>query len=433
MMKFWRSGASAAPAIRKPRPAAVAPKPEPRGVVCVSRLPVLDQARRVVAYELLFRSSPTHEAATTVSDYTSARVISDGLQQIGLDTLTAGRRAFVSVSRRLLTSGLPEVLPPDRVVLQLASDIEADPEVIEVCQNLRRAGYALAVDDFTRHAATQDLLSVASYVKLDYAAFDADARASILAGRTNQSPLLIGKHIETEETFRTALAEGATYFQGFFFGQVSTEQANAISARQVVILRLLRAMQDPDISVVKLETLVKQEPALTYRVLRTVNSAGFGQHRKVDSIRHALVLLGLNTVRRWAMLWAIAGLGLDARSELMTMATVRARCCELLTERLAGPDAAGEGFLVGMFSLFEVILGRPMEEVVEHLALSDQARAALLGEETPIRHRLDCVIAYESGDWPRCFEAAQHAGIDPDLVATCFTDALRWSRQADAG
>jgi EAL and modified HD-GYP domain-containing signal transduction protein len=444
-MKFpWKSqpapaaatAVKAAAARTAPAPSrtadAEAPAPEARrSQVFVSRTPLLTRERLVSAYELHFHSSPSQESSARLSDYTSARVISDGILQIGLDTLASGRKVFVTVSRRLLLGGIPDLLPPHRVIIQLSGDIEAEADVIEACQALRKSGYAIAVDDFTVNEWTHDLVPLAMYLKVDWRTTAPETRAAILARRNNKIPAIIAKGVETEEAFQRARAEGFTFFQGPFFGLPSTSSAQTISGRQVTILRLLRALQDPDISVVALEDLVKQEPALTYRLLRTVNSAGFGQHRTVDSIRHALVLLGLNTIRRWAMLWAIAGLSADARSELMTMATIRARCCELLAERLDGAGTGGEGFLVGMCSLFEAILGCPLTDVLDHLALSDSARAALLGEDTPMKRRLDCVSAYERGAWDDCHRLAEAAGVDVDLVSVCYGDAMRWANQLD--
>lgn len=417
---------------------ASSPAPAARSQVFVSRVPILNRERKAFGYELLFHSSGTADpsapsSSTTASDYTSARVIADGVVQIGLDTLVSRRKAFVPVSRRLLVGGLPAVLPPRRVVVQLSPDIEPDTEVIEACERLGEAGYAIAVDNFSLEGAARDLIPIANYVKINFDQLpDPARRADVIAAVRNTNTILIGKRIETQEVLETALEEGCSFFQGFFFGQPSTAKASGIPGRQVTILRLLRAMQEPEISVIELESLIKHEPALIYRILRTVNSAGFAQHRTIDSIRQALVLLGRDTVRRWAMLWAVAGLGLDTQSELAMMSTIRARCCETLAVQMSGPGASGEGFLVGMCSLFEAILQQPLEEVLTHLALSEQACAALRGDDTPTRRMLDCVVAYEGGAWEDCFHLARRANIEPEQVSAAYHEALEWARQLDA-
>jgi c-di-GMP-related signal transduction protein len=403
--------------------------PPSGGQVFVARLPILNRERRVFGYELLFRPSATGSESGAALDFASARVISDALLAIGLDTLTDGRRAFVGVSRRLLLDGIPSVLPPERVVLQLAADIEADNEVVEACKKLRDAGYQLAVDDFVLTGWTADLMPIAHYLKVDFQRTDQDARKGIEKARVNGSPMLIAKSIETTDAFDQAMEEGYTLFQGFFFGQATVTQGREVPGHQLANLHLLRALHVPDLSVMDLENLIKHDASLCYRILRTVNSAAYMLQVPVQSIRQALVLLGRDTVRRWASLWSLAGLNEGAHSELVVMATVRARCCELLAASTGGEDAGAEGFLVGMCSLLDVILHRPMQAVLADLPLAEETEAALLGADNDTRRLLDCVIAYEKGDWATCEQLAARAKINSALLPKSYADALRWSRE----
>jgi c-di-GMP-related signal transduction protein len=329
----------------------------------------------------------------------------------------------------LLLDGIPSVLPPERVVLELGADIEADREVVEACQALRNAGYQIAVDDFVPTEWTADLVPLANFLKVDFLATDPQVRKGIDKIRAGGTPVLIAKSIETMEAFDQAVKEGYTYFQGFFFGRPVITEGREVPGQQMANLRLLRALHVPDLSVHQLEELIKHDASLCYRILRTVNSAAYMLQVPVQSIRQALVLLGRDTVRRWASLWSLAGLEEQAHSELVVMATVRARCCELLAGKLGGEDAASEGFLVGMCSLLDAILGRPMKAVLADLPLAEETEAALLGEDNDTRRMLDCVIAYEHGEWERAEQLARRAKIDPALLPKAFADALRWSRE----
>jgi EAL and modified HD-GYP domain-containing signal transduction protein len=404
--------------------------PSTGGHVFVARLPILNRDRRVYGYELLFRASALADASGEALDYAAARVISDALLAIGLETLTDGRRAFVRVSRRLLLDGIPSVLPPERVVLEMAADIEADRDVVEACQELRNAGYQIAVDDFVLTDWTADLVPLANFLKVDFLTTDPEVRKVIEKARTNGAPVLIAKSIETMDAFDQAVKEGYTYFQGFFFGRPVIAEGREVPVQQMANLRLLRALHVPDLSVHQLEELIKHDASLCYRILRTVNSAAYMLQVPVQSIRQALVLLGRDTVRRWASLWSLAGLEEHhGASELVVMATVRARCCELLAGSLGGEEAASEGFLIGMCSLLDAILGRPMKAVLADLPLAEETEAALLGEDNAIRRLLDCVIAYEHGEWERAEQLAGRAKINPALLPKAFADALRWSRE----
>ena len=415
------------------------PSRPPTNQVFVARQPILDKARRVFGYELLYRHAGDADDAGDVrrdqatADHATAHLSCDVLLAIGLDTLTDGKRAFINISRRFLLGGIPPVLPPDRVVFELGADVEADSEVIEACQTLRAAGYTLAIDDFAVNDWLTDLVPLASYVKVDFLAQATGERSRVTAADLPNGPALIGKKIESLGQFEDAMGDGYSYFQGFFFGRPVVREGRAVPAQPLAQMRLMRALHDPNLSVHQLEGLVKHDPALCYRILRTVNSAGFALQTTVSSIREALVLLGRDTIRRWASLWMLAGLSEHAHSELLTIAAIRARCCESLGASLNDDEAAADGFLVGMCSLLDAILERPMESLLKELPLPPQVQAALAGQDNSRRQILECATAYASGQFALAMQHAQRAGIDPVVLPKAYSDALKWARELQQG
>ncbi len=397
----------------------------------IARQPIFDRKRRVIAYELLFRPSCDAESSETSSEQASARVVTDAVMAFGFDTLTQGKPAFINATRSLLLdglAGLEGILPPSTVVIELLENIEADPEVLEACAALKRAGYSLALDDFVLTDRTAGLVPMADYVKVDVLnTAKPIVRDDLTRLCPARPPAMIAEKIETAGQFDTAFAEGYDYFQGFFFDRPATHRARGIPGHRLGYLRLLQALQDPHLDVPKLEGLIEHDAVICYRILRTVNSAGFAQTRKVTSIRHAVGLMGLGTVQRWVSLWLLAGVGEEAHPELLTMSTIRARCCELLADQFQGSGAIPDGFLLGMCSLLDAILDQPMSAVVEQLPLSSAVQAALLGEDNPGRRILDCAVAQERGDWRRSRELAASLGLVPNALAAAHHTALRWS------
>lgn len=398
--------------------------------VFLARQPILDRQRHVYAYELLFRASPDTPTAEMASSVATARVITDAMIAFDLDTITHRRPAFINVTRDLLLAGIPTTLPAKRFVIELLEDIEADDDVVAACETLKRAGYQIALDDFQLTDRTAPLLALANFVKVDFlATADAAERQRIVAAAREHQCTPIAEKIETIDQFDAALAEGFQYFQGYFFGRPVTKGARDIPADKIAHLRLLRALHDPDLTVLQLEALVKHDASLCFRVLRTVNSAAFGQATEIESIKQALVLMGIDTVRRWVSLWVMAGLNERAHPEVIDMASIRARSCELLAMRQTGPESASAGFLLGMCSMLDAILARPMEAVLSQLPLPKETQAALRGEDTQARRLLDCAIAYERGEWDRCLELAHKAGFDPTALPAAHRDALKWSAE----
>jgi c-di-GMP-related signal transduction protein len=398
----------------------------------VAREPILDKASRVRGYELLYRRSAGATTSTGASPDVATASVIEGLFAMGFETLTGGHRAFLNVSRPLLLEGIPSVLPTDRVVLELGSDIEADADVLAACRDLKAAGYSLAIDDFAPADRRAELVPFADFLKVDVLESSQSA-IRLPAVPSTDGPAIVAKRVETAARFQEAVGGGYDLFQGFFLGKPVLKAARAVSAQHVAGVTLLQALHDPDLTILQLEELVKHDAALCYLVLRTINSAAYALRTTVRSIHDALVLLGRDTIRRWAALWALAGLGRHTHSELLTMAAVRARCCELLAASTGQEEAASEGFMVGLCSLLDAILEQPMPALLESLPISGDVRDALLGAENGPRRTLDCAMAYESGDWNRCLELAALAGADPAVLPGAYTEALRWASDLKQG
>lgn len=400
--------------------------------VFVARRPILDRTGRVFGYELLHRDSPSATVQRDVADErATARVLTDGLLAIGFDALTGGRRALLNVSRQFLIDGTPAVLPPSAVVFGVGADAEADADVVEACRQLRQAGYGLAVDHYLLATGNRDLVEIADFVRVDFVeAGTTAARTQLLAG-VRDGASRVATRVETANLFQQAVTEGYQYFQGSFFGQPAVKEGRSVPSHQVAQLRLLHALNNPNLSVHQLADLIKPDPAMCYRVLRAVNSAQFALQKEVSSIADALVLLGRDTVKRWVSLWSLAALGEKTSPELLTTATVRARCCEQLGDMTGRDDAAAQGFLLGLCSMLDAILERPMPAIVTELPLPEPIRAALLGDDNRHRRLLGCALAYERGEWDEAIELAEAAGVNPDALAGTYSGALQWAYDLD--
>ena len=397
--------------------------------VFVARQPVLDKSGRLRGYELLYRQSGSAETRAGASDDVATASVIESMFGMGFDTLTGGKRAFINVSRSLLVEGVPAILPKERVVLEIGEDVTAeDPAVVEACRDLKKHGYAIALDHFSLSERTEGLLPFADFIKID---FQEASRSSVRlpAFGAGEGPALIANRVETAERFQEAVVGGYDLFQGFFLGRPMLKETRTVPAQHMAGVRLMHALHDPNLSILALEELVRHDPALCYLVLRTVNSAAYALRSTVTSIHDALVLLGRDTIRRWASLWALSGLSQHAHAELVTMATIRARCCELLGASTRNDEAAAEGFLVGMCSLLDAILEQPMPALLESLPVSANVREALLGGDNPPRRMLDCAVAYEEGNWDQCFSLARNAGLNPAVLPAAYSEALRWAAE----
>jgi len=394
----------------------------------VARQPILNATGQVFGYELLYRTSHEATAATDADDLAAARVLNDAVLGLGLETLTGGRRAFMKLTRSHLLGNVASLLPPKAVVLEVLEQTNVDAPLVDMCRSLRTRGYSLAVGGFTPDSAAKVLLPHVNFVKVDAATASVDDRQQIRK-MLPSSVSLVAENVETAEMYDDLRAGGFHLFQGFYFCKPTMFKAGALSARRLAYAQLLTALNDPDVTVNRIEDLIKHDASLSYRVLRCVNSAAYGIQRQIQSIRQAVVLLGLDQIRKWASVWALAGLNEGASSELVSVAILRARSCELVAQSLMGRDEASEYFLLGMCSLLDIILQKPMEEALKELPLSDTVHHALLGEENLARFVLDAIIAYERGLWDESTRLAEMAGFEPSRLPSAYADALKWARE----
>lgn len=383
-------------------------------------------------YELLYRADPHATSCTAERDLASASVITTAMLDVGLDTLTGGRPAFLNVTGPMVIEQIDTLVPPRNVVLELLETIAVTPELIEACRRLRAKGYRLALDDFIPGSEAEALLPFASFVKVDMLATPMAGAAELARRLAPSGVSMLAEKVESREVHEQARDAGYTLFQGYYFCKPVVQRGASIRANQMAYLRLLAALAKPDLGVPELEALVKQDVSLSLRVLRYVNTAAIATRTRIRTIQQALMLVGIEPIRKWASIWYLAGLSSEASPELAMLALVRARTCELLGERSRTLDAP-ELFLVGLFSLLDVMLNRTMIDALENLPLSLSTSDALLGRENQGRLALDAVIAYENGEWETAAQAAEHAGLDAEMMPAAYTAALRWAHEVVRG
>lgn len=401
---------------------------DPRDTVYIARQPILRASGRVFGYELLYRAEANDTDCTTAGDTAGARVLTDAVLNLGLDVLTDGQTAFVNLTRHLLLDGAATLLPQDSAVFELLEDIRIDADVVDTCRLLSAKGYSFALDDFVTGSAAEALLPYVKYVKVDVLTTPAAARTEMARRLSSLGLRLIAEKVETAEMAAKVRSEGYDFLQGYFFCKPTTFGAPALSSRRLVYLNVLAALNRPHVTTDSLEDLIKHDASLSFRVLRSVNSAAFAQSQDIRSIRQAIVLLGLQRIRQWASVWSMAGLNSGGTPETATVAILRARCCELMGDTLSGASGS-EFFMLGLCSLLDTMLDRSMAAAIADLPLSAPIRAALLGECNAERAVLDAVIAYEHGDWSEAVAAAHKARVSPSNLPDAYGQSLQWARE----
>lgn len=379
----------------------------------------------VVAYELLYRASPTSLTAQ-ISDAGRAtlEVIASAALEIGLDRLAGGLPVHINFPEELLVKPPDLPLQASRLVVEVLEDVRATPQVLQGLRTLRTRGHRIALDDYTPQDSDPRLLEVADIVKLEITHPPADELARLTRELRAAGLALIAENVESREDFERCIALGFTGFQGNFLQQPETFSARRVPVSRLGAVRLAAALQNEDYSLDEVERLLSQDVALSYRVLRCINSSYYNLPRRIDSIRQAIVILGLDTLRQLCGLLCLQGID-DRPPSLIVQAMTRARMCEQLG-KLAGARDAGPFFITGLFSLLNALLGLPTRKVVEELPLTPAVAKALVAGEGPLGSALQCTRAYERGVW----DHAVYADLAPHLIRAAYVDALFWAEQS---
>jgi len=394
----------------------------------IARQPIFDTQKRVVAYELLFRSGPQNFFAGRDADAASSQLIDDSLHVFGIDQLIGNTKAFINLTRKTLLDDLISLIPPARCVAEILETVAPDDEVIQAASQLKENGYTLALDDFVSKPEMEPLLQLADIVKVDFLITKGAERERMIKGLVNRGIRVLAEKVETEEEVHDAKSLGCVYFQGYFFCRPEMSTRKELPGLKLNNLRLLRELGRSDLDFTAIELILKTDLSLASKLLRHLNSAAFGWRQRVTSLRHALVLLGQTQFRKWASLVAVANMSEDKPRELPTLSLVRARFCELAAP-LAREENGLDAFLTGMFSLVDAIIGRPLEEILPNISLPPAVAAALTDKKSKLYKLLELAVVMERGAWDELPVLAAALGINESLLPDLHKKSIVWVSQ----
>lgn len=396
----------------------------------VARQPILDVAGGIYGYELLFRRSEDNRFDGTEADRASATVIDDTLTVFGLDALAPPPcRAFVNFGRGALLKEAWRVMPHDRVIIELLENVSADDEVLAACRQLREDGYALALDDFNARPDTLPLVAMADIVKVDFLAVTGADRERIAAWLRGKAVRMLAEKVETKEELADAKRLGFSLFQGYHFCKPELLRRGDLAPQKLSYLRLVDEINRPTTSLERMEAILQRDVALAVKLLRYLNTPGFGLRARVTSLRQALMLLGERPFKRWATVLAMRMVGDGKPKELMIVSLLRARFCESLAAASGLQAREVELFLVGLLSTIDALLDRPMEDVLRELPLSPEVTEALLGTPSALGSIYALVRAWERGDWDAVNAAVGELGMSDAAVGEAYRSAVDWVSQ----
>ncbi len=401
----------------------------------IARQPIFDAEKNVVAYELLFRDGETNALAVTrILDGTQAsyHVMTNALTLFGLENITRGKQAFINATREVLVGQLPTTFSPDSIVIEILEDVPADAEVIDACAQFKSEGYTIAMDDVVHGESRHEMVKLADIIKIDFMLTNPAERAALANRFLSDGKALLAEKVETHEDFQLAKDLGFKYFQGYFFARPEILVRKSIRSNKMNSLRLITLLQPDEPDLRALEDIIKNDVAMSYRLLRYINSAFFSFRKEISSIRQAIVLLGNREFKKWATLIAMSGLTDDKPEELLVTGLVRARFLELLSPGIEMHRESENLFLMGIFSILDGATDQSFEVIFKELPLHPLIRDALQFHRGPYAPIIGAVEAFENRQWDD-FAAFIDAYLNlSGKVTELYLNAVQWANQSIA-
>ena len=395
----------------------------------IGRQPIMDRNQNIVAYELLFRSGSTSDANVSDDMAASAHVITHAFTELGVAEVLGKFKGFVNVNASLLMSEMIELLPKEKVVIELLESIKVTPEVVERCKALKAMGFSLALDDYTgSDLQFNSLLGIVEVVKLDFPLIGMENLARVVQRLKHWPVKLLAEKIEDHAQMELCMKLGCDLFQGYYFAKPSVLAGKHLDPSRLAILRLLSLVLK-DANIMDIEHVLQHDPSLTYKLLLLVNSVAMGLLQRIDSVHSALIMLGQRQLQHWLQLLIFVPNSGQTSNPLLQLAATRGKLMEQLTRMQAkyNNDYPDRAFTAGILSLLDTLLGMSMEEIIKHINLADDIEAALLKREGNLGNLLVIVEKLERNEFEPASAALYLPGITGIDLLNAQMEAMCWS------
>ncbi len=402
--------------------------------VFIGRQPIFNLHEQVVAYELLYRNKDGNSFPIIDSDAATVDVLVNSFVNIGVEEVSKGRPIFINFTYNLLMGPLTDYLEPAKVVIEVLEDVPITEQLVGRLRELKNKGFKIALDDFILDENVQiydELFAYVDYIKVDFLLSPLLERMEIEKKVKAKFPhiKLLAEKVETRNQFDVARHSGYTLFQGYFFEKPQLIRSTDIPANTLQYFQILALLRDEEPNINKLAESIERDISVSYKLLQLINKSTKRTKSKIRSIKQAILMLGLTELKKWVYLLAMREINsrdkTDVFSELMRISLFRAKVCEKVA-KLNYRQNFSEYFLIGLFSLIDSLLRRPMSMILQQLPFSEEIAETIGGGETEMTPYLQFSIALSKADWEQVKKYAEELGLSKEAVIQIQVEAEEW-------
>ncbi|MCM1988685.1 EAL and HDOD domain-containing protein [Oceanirhabdus seepicola] len=397
----------------------------------IARQPILDKNKNVIFYEMLFRSNKENYYQAVDGNQATYDVISNTFLSIGIEKITDGKKAFINFTKELLMNETAMLLPKEYLAVEILENIEPTDEVLTVCRKLKKMGYTIVLDDFVYDSKYLSMAIIADIIKVDFIQTKGIERKRIVDKLKSYNISFLAEKVESREDFEEAVEYGYEYFQGYFFSKPEIISEHDIPNNNKINITLMQKIYDDIFDLNAIEDIIKRDLSMSYKLLKLVNSSYYGLRCEIISIKQAIMMLGIDEVRKWITLLVFKQAAEENHEALLMSTVVRARFGELLANNIELKDISSEVFLMELLSSLDVILNRPIDEILSGISVNEEIQKALNGENNILGIMHEMLNCYQCGDWTKFDIYALALGVTNVNVSEIYIEALTWVNDFD--
>ena len=400
--------------------------------VYTARQAILNRKENVVAYELLYRGGPENIFPQIDPHKATSKLIMRTHLNQGLAVITSGKPALINFSEESILTGLPLILPPKEVMIEILETVTPSDEVYQACRTLYHKGYHLALDDFVYKPEWNRFFNLVKLIKFDIQATSLDELTPLINKlKARKNLKILAEKVETKAEFLQAKKLGFHFFQGYYFCKPEMSENKEIDTSQVVFFNLMQECLRTQLNINKLTGYFERDVGLSFKLFKFINSGILPLTQKITSIKSALIYLGENETKKLMLLLTTGILAIDKPQELTRLAIIRAKFCELMAAKTM-PELADAGFMVGLFSLLDAMLDSPLEKILTDLSLAPEVLTALTGDSpSSLKYILNAVSYYEQGSWYNTKKNAEMVRVNYEELTDYYQTAIVWANKFD--
>ncbi|RLC17566.1 MAG: signal transduction protein, partial [Deltaproteobacteria bacterium] len=350
--------------------------------VFVARQPLFTLEKKIFAYELLFRLGTNNSFPDVDQDEATSSLLSNIFSPFDFNEILGGKPGFINFTKKLILQKIPLLLPREHFVIEVLEDIEPEINIISALSQFKKKGFTIVLDDFVYHKKYDPMMALSSIIKFDIKATPLETLSEILKEiKSNYDITFLAEKVETYGEFELAKEMGFSLFQGYFFSKPEILSKKGISSNQMTKLKLINELSCQELNLIEIEALIKNDVAISFKLLKFINSAYFNRLNPIDTIKDAITYLGVDELKKFIRVIALSELSSNKPDELIRLSVVRARMCEQFGSIVKTNYTIDELFTLGLFSFMDALLDRKMEDILKNITFSEKKTTALLGND----------------------------------------------------